>query len=57
MSGTDTLPREANADIIMHKVRSKKGQSVSTIIVLRADPSLLYMLGYPEDLAVVWRKL
>ena len=55
VSGTETAPTEADVDkyrkFIPHQDRAL------AIIVLSVDPSLLYLLGEPEDPGTVWKKL
>lgn len=55
VSGTEKLARDANADT-RKKFEARKDRALA-IIVLAVDPSLLYMLGNPEDPAEVWKKL
>lgn len=49
------MSREANADT-RKKFEARRDRALA-IVVLAVDPSLLYMLGNPEDPAVVWKKL
>lgn len=55
VSGTEAAPAEADAD----KYRKFVGRQdrALAIIVLSVDPSLLYLLGEPEDPGTVWKKL
>ena len=55
VSGTETLADEANADAST-KFNARRDRALA-IVVLAVDPSLLYMLGNPEDPAAVWKKL
>ena len=55
VSGTETLPDEANAET-RKKFDARKDRALA-IVVLSVDPSLLYLLGNPEDPAEVWRRL
>ena len=55
VSGTEKLARDANADT-QKKFEARKDRALA-IVVLAVDPSLLYMLGNPEDPAEVWQKL
>lgn len=55
VSGTETLPEEANAET-RKKFDARKDRALA-IVVLSVDPSLLYLLGNPEDPAEVWRRL
>ena len=44
-------------DAILHtKYILRKDRALATII-LSVEPSLLYLIGNPDDLAVVWKKL
>lgn len=47
VSGTDEEPTEEQADA--HKKFMARRDCTLTIIVLAVDPSLLYLLGEPED--------
>ena len=40
----------------LEKYMDRKGRALA-VIVLSIDPSLLYLLGDPEDAADVWKKL
>ena len=56
MAGTEEPPdRETDADKYA-KFMSRRDKALATI-VLAVDPSLLYLLGDPEDPAAVWKKL
>ena len=52
---TETLSGDANEDA-RKKFKARKDRALA-IIVLAVDPSLLYMLGNPQDPTVVWNKL
>ena len=55
VSGTEEAPGEENADA-RRKFIVRKDRALA-IIVLAVDPSLLYLLGEPEDPKAVWKKL
>ena len=56
VAGTEEPPdRETDADKYA-KFMSRRDKALA-IIVLAVDPSLLYLLGDPEDPAAVWKKL
>ena len=56
VAGTEEPPdRETDADKYA-KFMSRRDKALATI-VLAVDPSLLYLLGHPEDPAAVWKKL
>ena len=55
VSGTEEVPEEENADA-RRKFTARRDRALS-IIVLAVDPSLLYLLGDPEDPKAVWKKL
>ena len=55
VSGTETLPRDASADT-RKKFEARRDRALATV-VLAVHPSLLYLLGNPEDPAAVWKKL
>ena len=56
VAGTEESPdRETEADKYA-KFMSRRDKALATI-VLAVDPSLLYLLGDPEDPAAVWKKL
>ncbi len=55
VSGTEVAPDEGNAEAFV-KYMSRKDSALA-IIVLGVDPTLLYMLGDPEDPTEVWRRL
>ena len=49
------MPGEDNADT-RRKFLARRDRALA-IIVLAVDPLLLYLLGDPEDLKAVWKKL
>ena len=53
VSGTEIAPRGEDA---RRKFIVRRDQALATI-VLAVEPSLLYLLGDPQDPAVVWEKL
>ena len=55
VSGTEAPPAEADADKF-RKFVARRDRALA-IIVLSVDPSLLYLLGEPEDPGTVWKKL
>ena len=55
VSGTEEAPGEDNADA-RRKFMARRDRTLM-IIVLAVDPLLLYLLGDPEDLKAVWKKL
>lgn len=55
VAGTETAPEEAEADR-RSKFLARRDRALATI-VLGMDPSLLYLIGDPEDPVVVWTKL
>ena len=55
VSGTETAPADTEAGKFA-KFVSRREKALA-IIVLSVDPSLLYLLGDPEDPVAVWRKL
>ena len=55
VSGTVEVPAEENADA-RRKFIARRDRALA-IIVLAVDPSLLYLLGDPEDPKAVWKKL
>ena len=55
VSGTETAPSASNADA-RKKFIARRDRALA-IIVLAVDPSLLYLLGDPEDPKQVWTKL
>ena len=55
VSGTEAAPAETDADKY-RKFVTRRDKALA-IIVLSVDPSLLYMLGEPEDPGTVWQKL
>ena len=55
VSGTEGAPVQSEADKFT-KFVTRRDKALA-IIVLSIDPSLLYLLGDPEDPKVVWKKL
>ena len=55
VSGTEEAPGEDNAEA-RRKFMARRDRTLA-IIVLAVDPSLLYLLGDPEDPKAVWKKL
>ena len=55
VSGTEATPAETDADKY-RKFVTRRDKALA-IIVLSVDPSLLYMLGEPEDPGTVWQRL
>ena len=55
VSGTETAPASTEAEKFA-KFVSRRDKALA-IIVLSVDPSLLYLLGDPEDPVAVWKKL
>ena len=55
ISGTEETPGEDNVDT-RRKFMARRDCAI-TIIMLAVEPSLLYLLGDPEDLKAVWKKL
>ncbi len=55
VAGTEACPEEAEAEKYA-KFMARKDRALATI-VLAIEPSLLYLIGDPEDPAAVWRKL
>ena len=54
---TDTEPEPAGEDhAAWRKFYERRDKALATI-VLAVDPSLLYLLGDPQDPAEVWQKL
>ena len=53
-NGTDVCPLENEQEI--RKFNSQRDRALATI-VLAVEPSLLYLLGDPQDPVVVWKKL
>ena len=54
VNGTDVAPAQSEADKFTKFVTRR--DNALAIIVLSIDPSLLYLLGDPEDPKVVWKK-
>ena len=55
VSGTETAPASTEAEKFA-KFVGRRDKALA-IIVLSVDPSLLYLLGDPEDPVAVWKKL
>ena len=55
VNGTETIPEEREADK-RAKFVARRDRALA-LIVLSVEPSLLYLLGDPEDPVVVWKKL
>ena len=55
VNGTEVAPNENNL-VALNKFNDRKDKALSTI-VLAVEPSLLYLLGDPQDPVVVWNKL
>ena len=55
VNGTETASDEGEADCRL-KFLARWHRALATI-VLAVEPSLLYLIGDPEDPAVVWKKL
>ncbi len=55
VSGSETAPASTEAEKYA-KFVSRRDKALA-IIVLSVYPSLLYLLGDPEDPVVVWKKL
>lgn len=55
VKGTEEVPGEANAEA-RRKYESRRDRALA-VVVLAVEPSLLYLLGDPEDPKVVWTKL
>ncbi len=56
VSGTERVPDPAR-DADKHVKYVARKERALTNIVLSVEPSLLYLLGEPEDPVVVWEKL
>jgi len=57
VQGTETEPVAAeNNQALRSQFQSRRNKALSTI-VLAVSPSLLYLLGEPEDPLLVWKKL
>ena len=54
VAGTETLPGEGGDR--RSKFIARRDRALATI-VLAVDPSLLYLIGDPEDPVTVWQKL
>jgi len=55
VNGSETSPQEDNSDAHA-KFVVRRDRALATI-VLPVDPSLLYLLGDPENPITVWKKL
>ena len=55
VNGTEEVPGEGNAEA-RRKYLAKRDRALA-LVVLAVAPSLLYLLGDPEDPKVVWKKL
>ena len=55
VNGTEVAPDENNV-VAFNKFCDRRDKALSTL-VLAVEPSLLYLLGDPEDPVVVWKKL
>ena len=55
VSGSETAPSVEDADRLS-KFTARRYRALATI-VLAVEPSLLYLIGDPEDPVVVWKKL
>lgn len=56
VNGTEEAPGEDAEAIVKAKFRARKDRALATI-VLSIEPTLLYLLGDPEDPVAVWKKL
>ena len=56
VAGTEEPPDRGTDPDKYAKFMSRRDKALATI-VLAVDPSLLYIIGDPEDPAAVWRKL
>ena len=55
VNGTETIPDEGQAER-RAKFETRRDPALA-LIVLSVEPSLLYLLGEPEDPVTVWKKL
>ena len=55
VNGSETAPSDEEADHLA-KFVARRDRALATI-VLTVEPSLLYLIGDPEDPVVVWKKL
>ena len=55
VNGSEVLPGDAN-ETVRAKFKARSNKALATI-VLAVDPSLLYLLGDPENPVIVWNKL
>ena len=55
VNGTETAPTDVRSDVYA-KFSGRKNHALATI-VLFIDPTLLYLVGDPDDPVVVWQKL
>ena len=56
VTGTEVEPDEGENNIVWRKWNERKDKALANI-VLAVEPSLLYILGDPQDPAEVWKKL
>ena len=56
VAGTETLPGTVEGGDRRSKFLARRDRALATI-VLTVEPSLLYLLGEPEDPSAVWQKL
>ena len=54
VNNKEKIPTEGDKDIL--KFLSRRDRALATI-VLSVDPSLIYLIGDPDDPVVVWNKL
>ena len=55
VNDTEAAPDEANAE--RHAKYMSRRDRALALIVLSVEPSLLYLIGDPEDPVKVWKKL
>jgi hypothetical protein len=55
VNGTETIPDEGQAE--RHAKFETRRDRALALIVLSVEPSLLYLLGEPEDPVTIWKKL
>ena len=56
VNGTEIVPDSRTEMGLLAKYLSRKDRALATI-VLSLEPSLLYLIGDPDDSGVVWKKL
>ena len=56
INGTKTVPDSRTEMGLYAKYLSRKNRALATI-VLSLEPSLLYLIGDPDDPGVVWKKI